>query len=212
VISGVLFWLFAGVFSLENLKTQRQLLLVFFDRHPAATAFGFCAAYILFSALALPVATILSLTGGAIFGLFWGTVFVLFSSAVGATLACAFSRLLFRDEVQRRYGDKLRVWTRNLKRDGPLFLFSLRLVPFVPFALINLLMGLLPITFFMFFWVTIVGMAPATVLYVNAGTHLSEINSLRDVLSPEILVSLLLIGLLPWTAKKITDYLKRRRI
>ncbi len=212
VIAGLLFWRFSELLSLENLKTQRQYLLVNFAEHPWATTLCFCAAYFLFSALALPGATILTLTGGAIFGVYWGSLLVLLSSSLGATVACAFSRFLFRGMVEQKFGNELRGWSQSFDRDGPLFLFTLRLLPFVPFALINLLMGLLPISFFTFFGVSFVGMIPATVIYVNAGTQLSELNSLRDVVSVQVLLSLILIGLFPWSAKKLVSLIKAKRI
>jgi pyruvate/2-oxoglutarate dehydrogenase complex dihydrolipoamide dehydrogenase (E3) component/uncharacterized membrane protein YdjX (TVP38/TMEM64 family) len=170
------------------------------------------AIYIAVTALSLPGATVMTLAGGAFFGLLWGTVLVSFASTVGATLAFLIARLLFRDAVQNRFGSSLRAVNAGVARDGAFYLFTLRLVPLFPFFVINLLMALTPIRTLVFFLVSQLGMFPATVVYVNAGTHLGKLDSLAGILSPGLVVSFTLLGLFPLIAKKLVDVIKSRRV
>ena len=129
---------------------------------PWQTALGFFAIYVAFTALSLPAAALMTLLAGAIFGLFWGVVLVSFASAIGATLALLASRFVLRDWVQARFGAQLRGINRGVEREGAFYLFALRLVPAVPFFLINLAMGLTPIRTWTFYWVSQLGMLPGT--------------------------------------------------
>jgi pyruvate/2-oxoglutarate dehydrogenase complex dihydrolipoamide dehydrogenase (E3) component len=154
----------------------------------------------------------MTLAGGAIFGLGLGLLIVSFASTIGATLAFLTSRYLLRDWVQGKFGARLAAINAGMERDGAFYLFSLRLVPVFPFFVVNLLMGLTPIRTLTYFWVSQIGMLLGTAVYVNAGTQLAGISSLRDVASPGLLVSFAALGLLPWIGKAVMGALKRRRV
>jgi len=146
------------------------------------------------------------------FGLVTGTIVVSFASTIGATLACLAARYLLRDWVQERFGDRLRIINEGMAREGALYLFSLRLVPIFPFFLINLAMGLTSIRLTTFYLVSQLGMLPATIVYVNAGRQLARIQSATDILSPGLLISFALLGLLPITTRKLLDLYRRHRV
>ena len=199
-------------FSLDYLKSQQAALAEYRSEHPWQTGLIFFLVYIAVTALSLPGAAIMTLAAGAIFGLVTGTIIVSFASSIGATLAFLASRFLLRDSVQSKFGDKLKTINDGIARDGPFYLFTLRLVPALPFFAINLLMGLTPIAARTFYWVSQVGMFAGTVVYVNAGTELAKIESLKGILSPGLLLSFTLLGLFPLIAKKIVDTIKTRKV
>ena len=199
-------------FNLEYLKQQQAVMDAFYERQPLTTALYYFLLYIVITGLSLPGAAILTLAGGAIFGLLWGTVIVSFASTIGATLAFLFSRYLFRDAIQGRFADKLTAINRGMAEEGAFYLFTLRLVPIFPFFIINLVMGLTPIRALTFFLVSQAGMLAGTIVYVNAGTQIAKIEQLKDILSPELILSFALLGFFPLLAKKTVDYLKRRKI
>ena len=172
----------------------------------------FGAAYVLVTALSLPGAVIMTLAAGAIFGPFWGAVIASFASTLGATLAFWSARYLLRDWVQARFGDRLKPINEGMARDGAFYLFTLRLVPVFPFFLINLLMGLVPIRSLTFYGVSQVGMLAGTLVYVNAGTQLAQINSLAGIVSPGVMLSFVLLGVFPLVAKAALGWLQRRRV
>ncbi len=179
---------------------------------PLLVAGAFFALYVVVTALSLPGAAIMTLAGGALFGLATGTVLISFASSIGATLAFLTSRFLLRDSVQRRFGDRLKPINEGMQRDGAFYLFTLRLVPVFPFFLVNLLVGLTPIRTRTYYWVSQLGMLPGTLVYVNAGTQLARLDSLGGILSPGLLGSFVLLGLFPWIARFIGRVLQRRRV
>jgi uncharacterized membrane protein YdjX (TVP38/TMEM64 family) len=156
---------------------------------PILAALLFLLVYVVATALSLPGAALLTLVAGAVFGLLWGTVLVSIASTIGATLAFLMARFLMRDWVQGRFGEKIRTMNQRIEKDGAFYLFTLRLVPVFPFFVINLAMGLTPIRTWTFFWVSQVGMLAGTLVYVNAGTQLAQIDSLQGILSPALLAS-----------------------
>jgi pyruvate/2-oxoglutarate dehydrogenase complex dihydrolipoamide dehydrogenase (E3) component/uncharacterized membrane protein YdjX (TVP38/TMEM64 family) len=168
--------------------------------------------YVAVTALSLPGAVLMTLAGGAVFGLWWGTLIVSFASSVGATLAFLVSRFLLRDWVTARFGERLAAIDAGIKREGAFYLFTLRLVPAFPFFIINLVMGLTPIKTRTFYWVSQLGMFLGTLVYVNAGTQLGKIDSLKGILSPGLLLSFVLLGSFPLIAKKIVDAVKARKV
>ena len=198
-------------FNLEYLKQQQAVMDAFYGRQPLTTVFYYFLLYIIITGLSLPGAAILTLAGGAIFGLLWGTVIVSFASTIGATLAFLFSRYLFRDAIQGRYAEKLAAINKGVREEGAFYLFTLRLVPIFPFFIINLVMGLTTIRVLTFFLVSQVGMLAGTIVYVNAGTQIAKIEQLKDIASPELILSFVLLGIFPLLAKKTVDYLKRRK-
>jgi pyruvate/2-oxoglutarate dehydrogenase complex dihydrolipoamide dehydrogenase (E3) component/uncharacterized membrane protein YdjX (TVP38/TMEM64 family) len=199
-------------FSLDWFKSQQAAIDAFYRSHPWQTAATFFLIYVAVTGLSLPGAALMTLAGGAIFGLVWGTLIVSFASSIGATLAFLASRFLFREAAQRRFGDKLRAIDAGVEKEGPFYLFTLRLVPVFPFFVINLVMGLTPIRTPTFYWVSQLGMLAATIVYVNAGTQIAQIESLRGILSPGLLLSLAVLGVFPLIAKKAVDWLKARKV
>jgi uncharacterized membrane protein YdjX (TVP38/TMEM64 family) len=144
--------------------------------------------------------------GGALFGLWRGTVIISCASSIGATLACFMARFVLRDWVRKKFGEKLKTIDEGFEREGAFYLFTLRLIPAFPFFLINLALGLTKMPLRTFYWVSQTGMLPGTIVYVNAGTELAKIESLSGILSPRLLISFALLGLLPLTAKKMIQY------
>ncbi len=201
----------ASYASLDNLRANRAAIVAYRDAHMLEAASIYFAVYVAVTALSLPGAAVMTLAGGAFFGLLWGSVLVSFASTVGATLAFLLARFLFHDAVQSRFGSKLRAVNAGVARDGAFYLFTLRLVPLFPFFVINLLMALTPIRTLTFFVVSQIGMFPATVVYVNAGTQLAALDSLAGILSPGLIASFTLLGLFPLIAKKSVDVIKARR-
>jgi pyruvate/2-oxoglutarate dehydrogenase complex dihydrolipoamide dehydrogenase (E3) component/uncharacterized membrane protein YdjX (TVP38/TMEM64 family) len=198
--------------TLEQLKASRDTLTGIYNTHPAQTVLGFFGLYVLATALSFPGASILTLAAGAMFGLGLGLVVVSFASSIGALLAFWVSRYLLRDTIQLRFGKFLAPINAGLAKDGTFYLLTLRLVPVFPFWLINLLMGLTTIGARQFYIVSQIGMLVGTVVYVNAGTQLAGIESAADILSPGLLASFALLGLLPLMAKFIVKALQRRKV
>jgi len=199
-------------FSLETLKAQQAAIDANYQAHPLRTVLLFFLAYVVVTGLSLPGAAIMTLAGGAVFGLVAGTIIVSFASSAGATLAFLASRFLFRESIQRRFGDKLQAINRGIEKEGAFYLFTLRLVPVFPFFVINLAMGLTAMKARTFYWVSQVGMLLGTIVYVNAGTQLARIDSLRGILSPGLLLSFVLLGVFPLIAKKIVDLFRARKV
>jgi uncharacterized membrane protein YdjX (TVP38/TMEM64 family)/thioredoxin reductase len=198
--------------TLESLKQSQGDFVALKAQSPwlfVATAFGL---YVLVTALSLPGALIMTLAMGALFGLTVGTLLVSFASSIGATLAFLVARFVLRDTVQRRFGAKLQTMNDGIAKDGALYLFTLRLVPVFPFFLINLLMGLTPMRARTFYWASQLGMLAGTVVFVNAGTQLAQLQSLSGILSPGLLFSFVLLGIFPFIAKKVTASLQARRV
>ena len=193
--------------TLEQLRAQQDAAQATFVSHPWQTALGYFLAYVAITGLSLPGAAVLTLFGGAVFGLVWGTVIVSFASSIGATLAFLASRFLLRDWVQGRFGDRLQPINDGVAREGAFYLFALRLVPAFPFFVINLVMGLAPIRTWTFYWVSQVGMLAGTVVYVYAGTQLAEFR-----LSAGLIVAFTVLGLFPLAAKKTLEAIKARRV
>ena len=198
--------------TLEFFKSQQSAADAYVARNPLQAAIGFFVFYVAVTGLSLPGAALLTLVAGAVFGLAWGTLIVSFASSIGATLAFLASRLLFRDAIARRYGSKLQAFDAGVKRDGPFYLFTLRLVPAFPFFLINLAMGLTPIRTWTYYWVSQLGMLPGTLVYVNAGTQIAQIESVRGILSPGLIVSFTLLGLFPLIARRLVEAMRARKV
>jgi pyruvate/2-oxoglutarate dehydrogenase complex dihydrolipoamide dehydrogenase (E3) component/uncharacterized membrane protein YdjX (TVP38/TMEM64 family) len=199
-------------FSLDYIRGARADFAALYQAHPLQVIGGFFAVYVAVTALSLPGAAILTLLGGAIFGLWVGTLVVSFASSIGALLAMLVARYVLRDAVKARFGARLADIDRGIERDGAFYLFTLRLVPVFPFFVINLLMGLTAMKARTFYWVSQLGMLAGTLVYVNAGTQLAQIRSLQGILSPGLIGSFVLLGLFPLVAKKIVDVVQRRKV
>ena len=214
VLAAILFFLFDldRYFSLEFFKSQQAAIEAWRDARPLSAALLFFALYVAVTGLSLPGAAIMTLAAGAIFGLWWGTLIVSFASAAGATLAFLASRFVLRDAVQSRFRERLDTINKGVDRDGGFYLFTLRLVPVFPFFVINLVMGLTTIRTWTFYWVSQLGMLAGTVVFVNAGTQLAQIESPSGILSPGLIASFVLLGVFPLIAKKVIDIVKARKI
>ena len=212
IVVGFFYFDLDRLLTLEGLKSGLTQFESWRGAQPALIGGAFLLLYVLVTALSLPGAAVMTLAAGALFGLLWGTVIVSFASTIGATLAFLVSRYLLHDAVQKRFGDRLKSVNEGIKKDGAFYLFTLRLVPVFPFFLINLLMGLTPIRVATFYWVSQLGMLAGTLVYVNAGTQLAQLDSLSGILSPSLLSSFALLGLFPLIAKKILSVIKVRRI
>ena len=199
-------------FSLDYFKSQQAAIEAYRAAHPGLTAGIFFAVYVAVTGLSLPGAAILTLAGGAIFGLLWGAVIVSFASTLGATLAFLVARFALRDWVQSQFGVRLKAINAGIEKEGGFYLFTLRLIPIFPFFVVNLVMGLTPIRAWTFYWVSQIGMLAGTLVYVNAGTQVARIDSLRGILSPGLLISFALLGVFPLIAQKFVSAVKARRV
>ncbi len=198
--------------SLSSLKERLNEFQAYYGQHRLLTTAVYMGIYVVVTALSLPGAAIMTLAGGAIFGLFYGLVLVSFASTIGATLAFLFSRYMFKDWVQQKFSSKLVAINKGIEKEGGFYLFTLRLVPIFPFFVINLVMGLTPIKTIVYYLVSQAGMLPGTLVFVNAGTQLAKLESLSGILSPNILFSFALLGIFPFIAKRITEYIRQQKI
>jgi pyruvate/2-oxoglutarate dehydrogenase complex dihydrolipoamide dehydrogenase (E3) component/uncharacterized membrane protein YdjX (TVP38/TMEM64 family) len=198
--------------TLDSLKQAKGTLAAWQSNEPWLVAAGYFGLYVTMAALSLPGAAIMTVAAGAIFGIAQGTVLVSFASSLGAVLAFASARFVLRDSVQRRAGDSLKAVNEGVAKDGMFYLFTLRLVPVFPFFVVNLLMGLTSIRLRTFYWVSQLGMLPATIVFVYAGTQLAHIQRLSDVVSPRLLLSFTILGIFPLIARGIVRALQKRRV
>jgi len=216
VIAGCLWAFFhfdlSQYLTLEYLKGKQADFSVYYEENAVLAIGAYSLIYIISTGLSLPGAALLTLLGGALFGLLAGTIIVSFASTLGATLAFTVSRLLLRDWVQNKFGSYLKSFNDGIKKDGGFYLFTLRLIPAFPFFVINLVMGLTPMKTLQFFLVSQAGMLAGTIVFVNAGTQLAQIESLTGILSPELIFSFILLGLFPLIAKKSLGIYKGRKI
>ena len=214
VVAVVVFFALGGqrYLTFEHVKSQQAAIDAWYASSPVATVFVFFALYVAVTGLSLPGAVIMTLAAGAIFGLAWGTVIVSFASSIGATLAFMASRFLLRDWVQNRVGRQLAAINAGVAKDGAQYLFTLRLIPAVPFFVINLAMGLTPLRTWTFYWVSQAGMLVGTLVYVNAGTQLAQLQSLSGILSPGLVGAFVLLGLFPFIAARLLGLARARKV
>ncbi|UUM29738.1 TVP38/TMEM64 family protein [Vibrio japonicus] len=199
---------FGQYLTLDNAKAQQIALDDFINANFALAALVYFLAYVAITAFSIPGAAVVTLLGAALFG-FWVSLFLVsFASTIGATLAFLSSRFLLREWVQSKFGNKLQAINQGVERDGAFYLFSLRLIPVFPFFLINLLMGLTPISVSRYYLVSQLGMLPGTAVYLNAGTQLAQIDTLSGIVSPSVLASFALLGLFPIIVKWLMAKLK----
>lgn len=201
-----------ALLNFETLQRSREALVDAVAQRPWQTAGLFFAVYVAAAALSIPGALILTLAAGAMFGLAAGLLIVSFASSLGALLAFLASRYLLRATIQARFGKALAPIDEGMRRDGWLYLLTLRLVPAFPFWLVNLLMGLTGIGAARYYLVSQIGMLPGTAVFVNAGTQLASLRSAAGILSPALWLSFLLLGLFPLIAKAIVGVLQRRKV
>ena len=199
-------------FSLAYIKQSLASFTGYYEQRPLLVSAIFFAVYVAITALSLPGAAIMTLASGASFGLVWGTIVVSFASTLGATLAMLAARTILRDTIEKRFGKRLLEVNKGVDKEGAFYLFTLRLIPAIPFFALNLLMGLTRMKTWTFFWVSQVGMFAGTVAYVYAGTEIAKITSLRSILSPGLIGAFVLLGLFPLVTKKIVDAIQRRKV
>lgn len=198
--------------TLDYIKGSQAAFGELYASQPFKVAAVYFLIYVVSTALSLPGAAIITLAGGAIFGLGWGTVIVSFASTMGATLAFLMSRFVLRSSIEDKFGNRLAEINKGIAKDGAFYLFTLRLIPVVPFFVINLVMGLTKMKARTFYWVSQLGMLAGTLVYVNAGTQLAQIDSLQGILSPGLIGSFVLLGLFPLIARKIVEIVKKRKV
>jgi len=209
------FWWLSGyqhLLTLDNVQQQQSSLDNYIANNGLLSSSLYFVIYVIATAISIPGALILTLLGGALFGFWWGLILVSFASTLGATLSFIFSRYLLRDWVQSKFSSNLKAINDGFKKDGDLYLLTLRLIPIFPFFVINLLMGLTKMPIKRYYLFSQLGMLPGTILYVNAGTQLSEIQSLQGILSPTVIGSLLLLGLFPLITKFIVTKIQQRKV
>lgn len=206
-------WYFDLAANLEFTVLKQRIgeLQAWYGDNPLLAGLIYFAAYVLVTALSIPGAAVMTLAGGALFGFWYALLLVSFASSIGATLAFLVSRILLRDWVQGSFSKQLSAVNAGFARDGAFYLFSLRLVPLFPFFVINLLMGLLPIRAWPFYWVSQLGMLPATAVYVNAGTQLGQLDSAAGILTPSLLLSFVLLAVFPFLARWLLGTLQARK-
>jgi uncharacterized membrane protein YdjX (TVP38/TMEM64 family) len=196
--------------TLSYIKESQERFQVLYINNRAGVIGGYMLIYIAVTSLSLPGAAVMTLAGGALFGIVAGTVAVSFASTLGATLACFVSRFILRDWVQDKFQDKLKTVNVGIEKEGTFYLFTVRLIPVFPFWLINLVMGLTKMPLRSFFWISQIGMLPGTIVYVNAGKELGKIESLSGILSPSLIFSFVLLGLFPIITKKLLGWYKQK--
>ncbi len=198
-------------FTLESLQAHRASLLEFVAQRWLLAAGAYVLLYIAVVALALPAAGLMTVAGGALFGLL-GVPLVLLAATLGATISMLLSRYLFRESVERRFAGALKTINDGLKREGAFYLFAMRLVPAIPFFLINVAMGVTQLRVWTFAWVSAIGMLPGTLVWIYLGQQVMQLTSLKGLVSPTLLLALALLGVMPLLAKRLVEFLRARRV
>lgn len=209
-IAALLVTQFSQYLTLDVAKAKQAELANYIDAHLLQAALIYFVVYVLLTAFSIPGATVVTLLGAALFGFWLSLLLASFASTIGATLAFLSSRFLLRDWVQTKFADKLQTINQGIERDGAFYLLSLRLIPIFPFFLINLVMGLTPISTWRYYWVSQLGMLPGTAVYLNAGTQLAEISSLGEIVSLPVLASFVLLGVFPIVVKWLMGKVQQR--
>lgn len=209
VIAAFFFFDVGQYLNLEYLKSNKESLNALYTENPVLVSVIFFIVYVLVAAFNLPAAGLLTIAAGAILG-FWNGLFVVsFASSIGATGAFLMTRYLFHDAIQSKFGDSLEAVNSGIEREGAFYVFGLRLVPLFPFFVVNAVLGLTKLKTWTFYWASQIGMLAGTAVYVNTGTQLAEITSLKGILSFKLLASFALLGVFPIIAKYLLAFLKK---
>ena len=192
--------------QLLDLKYYQSL----YQASPVSTALAFFAIYLVATAFSLPSNAVLSIASGMIFGRLIGIPLALLACSLGGTLAFLSSRYLLHDFIEQRFSRQYHKVNSGLKRDGAFYVFSLRMVPVIPFWLLNLLMGLSRMKTSHFYFATLTGMIPLTAILVHFGAELGAIEgfSLSAVFTPGMIAALALVGLLPFVTRRLLRLIK----
>ena len=195
------------VFNLDKLKEHITFLKTWVSEEIYISRILFFTLYVIFSGLSFPVVpTILTIAAGALFGVVEGVIIVSFASTIGACICFLLSRYLLKDFINIKFEKTKLLIDNKFRKNGIYYLLSLRLIPTISFVLINLIMGVLPISLFRFYYISQLGMLPATVIYVNAGSEISKVNSINDIMSFTLIVSFILVAILPILIKFLMNY------
>ena len=198
------------IFNLDKLKENINFLKIWVDKEFYLTRISFFILYILFSGLSFPfIPTILTIAAGAMFGVIEGVIIVSFASTIGACVCFLLSRYLLKEFISNKFQKTKTIIDNKFSVNGIYYLLSLRLIPTISFVLINLIMGVLPISLFRFFYISQLGMLPATVIYVNAGSEISRVNNINDVMSFTLIMSFILVATLPLLIKFVINYVEK---
>ena len=213
VAIGAFFYFDVGQYlNFATLKAKREVILAYYEANKVQTLAIYFVGYVIMAALSLPGAAITTVAGGAIFGVVTGTIVASFASTIGATLAFLTSRYLLRDTMEAKFSDKLKGINDGLAKDGPFYLFTIRMIPAIPFFVVNLAFGLTKLKTWTFYWVSQLGMILGTAVFVNAGTQLAKIDSLKGILSPGIVGAFVLLAILPILTKWIIGTIQARKV
>ena len=211
VVAIIAAWPYAKEYlTFESIKEQQENFANYYEENTFLVLAGFLLGYVAVTALSLPGALIMTLAAGALFGVVAGTLLVSFASSIGATLAFLVARYLVGASLQNKYGDKLEKFNEGVRKEGAFYLFAMRLIPIFPFFLINILMALTTLRALTFYWVSQLGMFAGTVVYVNAGSQLAEIDSVQGIFTLPLIASFALLGIVPIVAKKIIGIVRKR--
>ena len=223
-VAGILLILFGLAFwnrdslSLPVLAAREAQLKEFQQVQPVLVFGAAFLVYVLVTGLSLPGAAVMTLLMGWYFGFARAVVLVSFASTAGATMAFLLSRYLFRDTVQAKFGNRLTSFNEALEREGAFYLFSLRLIPAVPFFVINVVMGLTRVRTSTFWWVSQIGMLAGTAVYCYAGSRVPDLQTLADKGAgavftssqlAQITLAFVLLGVFPITIKKLMAFFSR---
>ena len=195
------------ILNLDSLKQNVNWLMMWASKEIVLSRFVFFISYIIFAGLSFPfLPGVLTVAAGALFGVVEGVILVSFASTLGACICFSLSRYFLADFVNNKFLKKKSVMIEKFNENGPWYLLSLRLIPTISFILINLIMGVLPISIKKFYYISQLGMLPATIVYVNAGSEVSKINNINDIMSLSLLMSFALIATLPLLIKWLVNY------
>ena len=195
------------ILNLDSLKQNVNWLMIWASKEIVLSRFIFFISYIIFAGLSFPfLPGVLTVAAGALFGVVEGVILVSFASTLGACICFLLSRYFLADFVNNKFFKKKSVMIEKFNENGPWYLLSLRLIPTISFILINLIMGVLPISIKKFYYISQLGMLPATIVYVNAGSEVSKINNMNDIMSLSLLMSFALIATLPLLIKWLVNY------
>ncbi|MBT4836269.1 MAG: TVP38/TMEM64 family protein [Methylococcales bacterium] len=196
--------------TLEFIQSQQTTINEYTQNNFITSAITFFIIYVITTAFSLPGAVVLTLFGGAIFGLLWGTLIISFASTIGATIAFLISRFILGKTIQHKFASNLKTINEGIEKEGAIYLLTLRLIPAFPFFIINLLMGLTKIKTFTYYWVSQIGMLAGTLVYVYAGQQFSTLTNLSGIMTPKIILAFVLLASFPFLARKLIEIIKKR--
>lgn len=200
----------AEILSFDYLKDNLQALNSQYRMDPLNVMLLFSGAYLLLTSLSIPGSLVLTILAGAIFGSFNGVILVTTAGTIGAMLSFLMSRYLFKDYLNQKFKRHFQLINRHLEKDGLIYIFALRFIPVSPFVIINIVLGLTSIKLRSFLWTTYLGMLPGNIIYVYAGKRIHEINAPSEIMTPAFLISLTVLGLLPFLGKKLVSWRRLR--